>query len=352
VTPQAISSILSSNESLEEGDVALVTKAITSLIDNVDLNNETDRDMLLNSIDSVLSVDSDVLTKASQSTSTSATIVENFETIGARIPLPNGNRLSLRRSTYTLTVAEPSSDDVPPEGYMVEFDEQDAESFQLPKSLFTSGSTRVSASIIRTVGIFSGTDSTKVVASNVVSVTLNGRTVVGLQDKVIITIPKQRSTPAGMMDTCQFWNTTANGGIGEWSTSGCSLMGQSGSMVMCSCNHLTSFAVVQVPSSTSAPPAPVAPVNVAAIVVPIIIVLLLIAVVVIVVVAIVLVMSKRQRKSYDFKPANTDTVMENSPVTSTAMLDRTSPGAEEDGGDSKMTEKEIEGLETKATSNF
>ena len=36
------------------------------------------------------------------------------------------------------------------------------------------------------------------------------------------------------------------GGIGEWSTSGCSLMGQSGSMVMCSCNHLTSFAVVQV----------------------------------------------------------------------------------------------------------
>ena len=62
--------------------------------------------------------------------------------------------------------------------------------------------------------------------------------------------------------------------------------------------------------------------------------------------------SKRQRKSYDFKPANTDTVMENSPVTSTAMLDHSSPGAEEDGGDSKMTEKEIEGLETEATSNF
>ena len=62
----------------------------------------------------------------------------------------------------------------------------------------------------------------------------------------------------------------------------------------CICGHnfnLTSRnTFVQVPSSTSAPPAPVAPVNVAAIVVPIIIVLLLIAVVVIVVVAIVLVM--------------------------------------------------------------
>jgi hypothetical protein len=316
------------------------------------VNNEITRGMLLDSIDSILTVNHDVLNRTSQTTNTATRIVENFEIIGNVVELPSENRLSARRAAFTLTIADVSTADLSSDGYLLTFDGDNPHSVLIPSSVFVNAKTRVSGSLIRTVGIFSGTDSTKVVASNVVSVTLNGRTVVGLQDKVIITIPKQRSTPAGMMDTCQFWNTTANGGIGEWSTSGCSLMGQSGSMVMCSCNHLTSFAVVQVPSSTSAPPAPVAPVNVAAIVVPIIIVLLLIAVVVIVVVAIVLVMSKRQRKSYDFKPANTDTVMENSPVTSTAMLDRTSPGAEEDGGDSKMTEKEIEGLETKATSNF
>ena len=117
-------------------------------------------------------------------------IVENFETFGARIELPDSGVFTVSRTSYSLTITEVSSDNIPTTGYGVDFGDDTSDSFQLPKSLFNNGSTRVSASLIKSVGIFSGRDSTKVVASNVVSLTLNGRTVVNLQNSVIITITR------------------------------------------------------------------------------------------------------------------------------------------------------------------
>ena len=90
---EAISEIVADTSTLESGDVALVTKAISSIIMTINLTDETvsciwkiyrvhlassvlvyplqARDMLFDNIDSVLSVDEDVLAMASETTDTS-----------------------------------------------------------------------------------------------------------------------------------------------------------------------------------------------------------------------------------------------------------------------------------------
>ena len=120
-------------------------------------------------------------------------IIENFEMFGARIQIPESGFFAVSRPSYSLNITEPSSDDIPMNGYCIIFDGDYSQKVKLPKSLFISAKTRVSASLIKSVGIFSGRDSSKVVASNVITVTLNGRTVVGLKDQVITTFTKLRN---------------------------------------------------------------------------------------------------------------------------------------------------------------
>ena len=120
-------------------------------------------------------------------------IIENFERFGARIQIPEGGFFAVSRPSYSLNITEPSSDDIPMSGYCIIFDGSTSHKVKLPKSLFISAKTRISASLIKSVGIFSGRDSTKVVASNVITVTLNGRTVIGLEDQVMTTFTKLRN---------------------------------------------------------------------------------------------------------------------------------------------------------------
>ncbi|CAL9697752.1 unnamed protein product [Knipowitschia caucasica] len=44
--------------------------------------------------------------------------------------------------------------------------------------------------------------------------------------------------------SCVFWDFTANGGAGGWSNAGCSVISATADDTTCSCNHLTSFAVL------------------------------------------------------------------------------------------------------------
>ena len=118
-------------------------------------------------------------------------MVENLESISTQIDLPDGGEFRVNRTTYSMVVTEPSPDEIPSDGFSVDFDDNNAESFQLPKSLFTNGTTRISASRITTIELFRGRDELKVVASNIVSLTLNGRTVVGLEEDIVITITKR-----------------------------------------------------------------------------------------------------------------------------------------------------------------
>ena len=118
-------------------------------------------------------------------------MVENLETISAQIDLPDGGEFRVNRTTYSMVVTEPSPDEIPSDGFSVDFDGKNAESFQLPKSLFTNGTTRISASRITTIELFRGRDELKVVASNIVSLTLMGKNVVGLEEDIVITITKR-----------------------------------------------------------------------------------------------------------------------------------------------------------------
>ena len=120
-------------------------------------------------------------------------IIENFEMFGTRIQIPESGFFAVSRPSYSLNITEPSYDDIPMNGYCIIFDGDYSHKVKLPKSLFISAKTRVSASLVKSIGIFSGRDSSKVVASNVITVTLNGRTVVGLEDQVITTFTKLRN---------------------------------------------------------------------------------------------------------------------------------------------------------------
>ena len=42
------------------------------------------------------------------------------------------------------------------------------------------------------------------------------------------------------------WYVQLSGGLGGWSTEGCRMIGDNGNSISCACNHLTSFAIVQV----------------------------------------------------------------------------------------------------------
>jgi hypothetical protein len=251
-------------------------------------------------------------------------LVENLDSISARIELPVNGMLRINRSTYSLVVSEVSASDVPPEGYSVNFGGDGSESIQLPRSLFNTEvlSTRISASIITASELFAGRNSSEVVVSNIVSLTLNGRNVSNLNEEIVITIARRRSTTNSTInDTCQFWDFMANGGIGSWSMQGCRVKEARRDSIDCACNHLTSFAIVQVPSmatTTSTPGS--APVNIAPIVVSTIVGVLAIALVMVSVIILAIFLWKQRRGSYSVKQATTGNnnnimVMQNSPVT-------------------------------------
>ena len=46
--------------------------------------------------------------------------------------------------------------------------------------------------------------------------------------------------------TCVFWDPALDDGFGNWSSSGCKLIGEVGAKARCECDHLTSFALLMV----------------------------------------------------------------------------------------------------------
>ncbi|XP_022103955.1 adhesion G-protein coupled receptor G4-like [Acanthaster planci] len=54
----------------------------------------------------------------------------------------------------------------------------------------------------------------------------------------------EEKTDTPMNAECVFWDFKMHGGIGDWSNKGCHLVSSSQKRAVCSCNHLTSFAVL------------------------------------------------------------------------------------------------------------
>ncbi|XP_052451773.1 uncharacterized protein LOC128013099 [Carassius gibelio] len=66
-----------------------------------------------------------------------------------------------------------------------------------------------------------------------------------LRENVIFTLRNQQPIAGNYVASCVFWDFDQNGGLGGWNGSGCSVTNSSTeNETVCSCNHLTSFAVL------------------------------------------------------------------------------------------------------------
>ncbi|XP_059380782.1 adhesion G-protein coupled receptor G2-like [Carassius carassius] len=66
-----------------------------------------------------------------------------------------------------------------------------------------------------------------------------------LRENVIFTLRNQQPVAGNYVASCVFWDFDQNGGLGGWNGNGCSVTNSSNeNETVCSCNHLTSFAVL------------------------------------------------------------------------------------------------------------
>ncbi|XP_033111626.1 adhesion G-protein coupled receptor G6-like isoform X2 [Anneissia japonica] len=84
---------------------------------------------------------------------------------------------------------------------------------------------------------------TNVLNSLVVSATLGNMEINDLLEPIAITLVHKQSENVGN-PRCVFWNFTANGGMGGWSSEGCSVDSSNDTSTVCVCNHLTNFALL------------------------------------------------------------------------------------------------------------
>ncbi|XP_036381403.1 mucin-5AC-like isoform X2 [Megalops cyprinoides] len=65
-----------------------------------------------------------------------------------------------------------------------------------------------------------------------------------LRHNVVFTLRNNEPIPANFVASCVFWDFRRNGGSGGWNPSGCFVQNSTDEETICSCNHLTSFAVL------------------------------------------------------------------------------------------------------------
>ncbi|XP_047200551.1 adhesion G-protein coupled receptor G2 [Hippoglossus stenolepis] len=65
-----------------------------------------------------------------------------------------------------------------------------------------------------------------------------------LTEDIRFTIQNINPVPGNFVASCVFWDFTQNGGDGGWSSEGCSVVNATSEKTICSCNHLTSFAIL------------------------------------------------------------------------------------------------------------
>ncbi|XP_025056904.1 adhesion G-protein coupled receptor G2 [Alligator sinensis] len=79
----------------------------------------------------------------------------------------------------------------------------------------------------------------KVISSSVANLTINN-----LKANVTVTLQNTRPCPDNLTVRCAFWDFNKNSGQGGWASEGCMVKERTPNETVCSCNHLTSFAVL------------------------------------------------------------------------------------------------------------
>nr|XP_023656431.1 uncharacterized protein LOC111838075 isoform X1 [Paramormyrops kingsleyae]XP_023656432.1 uncharacterized protein LOC111838075 isoform X1 [Paramormyrops kingsleyae] len=80
--------------------------------------------------------------------------------------------------------------------------------------------------------------------SGVLGTSVGNLSIKDLKDNVIFTLRNAQPPQSSSKVSCVFWDFNFNGGSGGWNTAGCSVQNETDERTVCSCNHLTSFAVL------------------------------------------------------------------------------------------------------------
>ncbi|XP_030293856.1 adhesion G-protein coupled receptor G2-like [Sparus aurata] len=80
--------------------------------------------------------------------------------------------------------------------------------------------------------------------SGILGASVANLSITGLQEDVIINLRNTEPVPANFVARCVFWDFTLNDGSGGWNSSGCFVRNSTDNETVCSCNHLTSFAIL------------------------------------------------------------------------------------------------------------
>ncbi|KAI1903152.1 hypothetical protein AGOR_G00024270, partial [Albula goreensis] len=80
--------------------------------------------------------------------------------------------------------------------------------------------------------------------SGILGTTVANLSISDLTDNVVITLRNNEPVPANFVASCVFWDFSKNNGLGGWNQHGCSVQNSTDEETVCSCNHLTSFAVL------------------------------------------------------------------------------------------------------------
>ncbi|XP_030058140.1 adhesion G-protein coupled receptor G2 isoform X2 [Microcaecilia unicolor] len=91
----------------------------------------------------------------------------------------------------------------------------------------------------------SGSEWNRSLISSVISSSVANITLTNLKEDVTVILktnrqPNQENNPV----YCVFWNFSADGGLGNWSSEGCTVTSSTINQTICKCNHLTSFGVL------------------------------------------------------------------------------------------------------------
>ncbi|KAM9348895.1 adhesion G-protein coupled receptor G2 [Symphorus nematophorus] len=80
--------------------------------------------------------------------------------------------------------------------------------------------------------------------SGILGASVANLSISGLQDDVVIHLRNTEPIPANFVAKCVFWDFTLNDGSGGWNSRGCFVRNSTDNETVCSCNHLTSFAIL------------------------------------------------------------------------------------------------------------
>eukprot|EP00079_Xenopus_tropicalis_P033203 XP_017946974.1 PREDICTED: adhesion G-protein coupled receptor G2 [Xenopus tropicalis] len=80
--------------------------------------------------------------------------------------------------------------------------------------------------------------------STVISASVSNLTLNYLQDNVTVLLQTTSIKQTNVSMLCVFWNFKLNSGRGGWDSNGCSVVKTTVNQTICTCNHLTSFAIL------------------------------------------------------------------------------------------------------------